>query len=158
MSRTIGFSRTYPAYHPKAGQPTYFVEKVLKSLGRETDRPDLIPKGHTIRAGKRWKPGMKFTPRYWTGSPYNYKRDGSKHLPFAPDIEVVKTWAFEVTKEGYFLEGERLGLYQLEEIAKNDGLLVNDLELWFNKPINGQIICWNEEIDYTHIINCPFSA
>lgn len=32
MSRVITFSRTYPSYHPKAGQPTYFVEKVMNSF------------------------------------------------------------------------------------------------------------------------------
>jgi len=32
MPRHIKFSRTFPAYHPKAGQPTYFVEKFLTSL------------------------------------------------------------------------------------------------------------------------------
>jgi len=32
MARHIKFSRTYPAHHPKAGQPTYFVEKFLRSF------------------------------------------------------------------------------------------------------------------------------
>ena len=32
MSRVLPFSRTFPAYHPKAGQDTYFVEKILFSL------------------------------------------------------------------------------------------------------------------------------
>jgi hypothetical protein len=32
--KVITFSRTYPSYHPKAGQPTYFVEKVWSSLDK----------------------------------------------------------------------------------------------------------------------------
>jgi hypothetical protein len=92
MSRVMTFSRTYPAYHPKAGQPTHFVEKVIQSL----DLPDYkkstlidlyaekipsteeqflsgagnplyphMPKHHTIRAGHRWKVGDWFSPRVW---------------------------------------------------------------------------------------------
>jgi hypothetical protein len=33
MSKVLTFSRTYPSYHPKAGQPTHFVEKVLNEIG-----------------------------------------------------------------------------------------------------------------------------
>lgn len=29
MSKVITFSRVFPKYHPKAGQPTYFIEKIL---------------------------------------------------------------------------------------------------------------------------------
>lgn len=32
MAKVITFSRTFPSYHPKAGQPTYFVEKFYNSL------------------------------------------------------------------------------------------------------------------------------
>lgn len=35
MSRVLPFSRVYPSYHPKAGQPTNFVEKFWVSLGKE---------------------------------------------------------------------------------------------------------------------------
>jgi hypothetical protein len=31
MAKVITFSRTFPVYHPKAGKPTYFVEKYLNS-------------------------------------------------------------------------------------------------------------------------------
>jgi len=36
MSKVITFSRKFPAYHTKAGQPTFFVEQVLNSLGIDT--------------------------------------------------------------------------------------------------------------------------
>lgn len=32
MAKVITLSRTFPDYHPRAGQPTYFPEKVLNSL------------------------------------------------------------------------------------------------------------------------------
>jgi hypothetical protein len=33
MAKVITFSRKFPTYHPKVGQPTFFVEQVLNSLG-----------------------------------------------------------------------------------------------------------------------------
>ena len=32
MSKVIIFSRVFPAYHQKVGQPTYFVEKLWQSI------------------------------------------------------------------------------------------------------------------------------
>lgn len=32
MSKVITFSRTFPAYHPRKGEPTYFVEKFWTSI------------------------------------------------------------------------------------------------------------------------------
>lgn len=84
MSKVITFSRIFPAHHPKAGQPTYFVEKLITSfdqtqlgfeqilkfpaspLGQIVDLKifdSCQPKHHTIRAGHRFKVGDKFSPR-----------------------------------------------------------------------------------------------
>jgi hypothetical protein len=38
MSKVIMFSRVFPAYHEKAGQPTYFVEKLLKELADKNSK------------------------------------------------------------------------------------------------------------------------
>lgn len=35
MAKVITLSQTFPSYHPKAGQRTYFVEQVLNALGIE---------------------------------------------------------------------------------------------------------------------------
>ena len=35
MARIITFSLKFPAYHPKIGQPTFFVEKMLNDLGTD---------------------------------------------------------------------------------------------------------------------------
>lgn len=116
MSRILTFSRTFPAYHPRKGEPTYFVEKIWKSLYEKTNGYDpsggyqdaydnhfhpmgkdlknihqFEPKHHTIRNGNRWKVGDYFSPRVWSGKPY-----ASKMITIAPDIEVKKVWSFEV--------------------------------------------------------------
>ena len=111
MARVITFSRVYPAYHHKAGQPTYFVEKVVNSLLPISKAEELmayyyenmpddiqidslagfLPKHHTIRKGSRWKKGDYFSPRIWTGRPY-----ASQQLAFAPDVKIKNVWDFEI--------------------------------------------------------------
>lgn len=160
MSRIITFSRTFPSHHPKAGQPTYFLEKIYDSLASNVygfKIPDQakeychkyyscdLPKHHTIRAGHRWKVGDRFSPRIWSGKPY-----ASKQIIIAPDIVIKKIWDIQVDGDlciWIFSDKER-GPSVLNSLAKNDGLTKQDLQDWFNKPFTGQIICWNRSIDY----------
>lgn len=107
MARVITFSRTFPSYHPKAGQPTYFVEKIVAGLvandAKGYDTPLIKSlrdskllsisvlneissgtyaqyKHHTIRAGHRWKVGDWYHPTVW-GDDVNPKsgRKGPYH-------------------------------------------------------------------------------
>lgn len=170
MSRVITFSRTFPAYHPKAGQPTYFVEKLWNSIYAGQDREVALishelggiwsgwcevreseqPKHHTIRGGHRFKVGDKFSPRVWSGKPYN-----SKQIIIAPDIEVKKTFDFVIDILGgeYRMNGVAIHIETLKLISMNDGFSeLDDFELWFNvkrgEGFIGQIICWNENVNY----------
>jgi len=166
MSKVLTFSRTFPAYHPKKGQPTHFVEKIWKSLYINGICPDwlndpinnymeagieepylgyynVVKKVHTIRTGNRWKIGDKFSPRVWTGKPYQ-----SKQIIIAPDIEIKRLWDFEFAAPGYFINGMHVSAKDIIRLAENDGLHVNDLFSWFNKPTIGQVICWDESINY----------
>jgi len=181
MSRVITFSRTFPSYHPKKGQPTYFVEQLCNSflsLGYLIEEIDCLCmdniglgdsikgiKSHTIRAGNRWKEGDKFSPRVWGGKPYT-----SPMIKIAEDITIKKIYKFELF---YFHDEDvsdpislfindrfycEVGSESWKEIAKNDGLTGGDLTDWFIKKnskfikstsiFSGQIICWNEKIDY----------
>lgn len=182
MSRIITFSRTYPRYHPKAGQPTHFVEKVLRSVhddehiqqfyqnmntlksigGYDVTKLDLAPidimdpKHHTIRAGHRWKAGDWFKPCIWSGKPYR-----SKMIQFAPEIQVVKTWDFDIEGTDFYLDGRHQYAltgegFDFDLVAKNDGLNSIDLYDWFclspdfkkKQAFNGQIICWSDKVNY----------
>ena len=181
MSRVITFSRQFPSYHPKKGEPTYFVEQICNSLNRmgyAIEEIDCLcmdniglhdsvktQKHHTIRAGSRWKAGDKFSPRVWSGRPYN-----TPQVTISEDVEVIKTWKIEIyyfpdldvevpfevfINDRFYCE---VGSIAWDEIAKNDGLSGQDLTAWFVKknfkfikgvPIfSGQIICWNEKINY----------
>lgn len=113
--KVLTFSRVYPSYHPRKGESTFFVDKIISG-----------EKSHTIRAGNRWKVGDKFSPRVWSDKPYR-----SPQIEFAPAIEVKKVFDFKVTDDGYLLNGKSLNLDGLTELAKNDGLGADDFELWF---------------------------
>lgn len=160
MSKVLTFSREFPSYHPRKGEPTYFVEKIWKSIKEDSikhlDVPDISlhhffecsGKHHTIRGGNRFKAGDWFSPRVWHGRPYN-----SKQIIIAPDIQVKKVWSFELTEDNLYMVNGSLYAYPnsdfaIEPLAHNDGLEMVDFVDWFNKPFKGQIICWNENINY----------
>ena len=175
MSKVRTFSRVFPIYHPKAGQPTYFVEKVWQALynlglsygGKFLEQelenfsnPShfITPKWHTIRAGNRWKAGDWFSPRVWSGKPY-----ASKQIEFAPPIQIKQTIDVEIgidaphytyilvpqeTKDTYIM-------LPATDVARNDGLSFDDFQNWF-KPyckttedmFKGQIIIWGD-VEYS---------
>jgi hypothetical protein len=167
MSKVITFSRVFPKYHPKAGQPTYFVEKVYKSLFiMKCVPPELAidfnfavmnddnykAKHHTIRNGNKWKVGDKFSPRVWSGKPYN-----SKQIILADDVEIkqiykVRIWRESLLNWRIYINGEIISAPKISELAANDGLTHRDLLDWFNVPIEkkfeGQIICWSDAVSY----------
>lgn len=159
--KVITFSRFFPANHPRKGEPTYFVEKIARGLHSTGVRPFDIPyeifsteiyyivdgKHHTIRAGNRWKVGDVFSPRVWSGKPY-----ASKQIEFAPPIEIKIVIPIGLRFRGDFQEFYCNDCYltstSIIHLAQNDGLEVKDFLSWFPKPFEGQIICWNESINY----------
>jgi hypothetical protein len=190
MSRVMTFSRTYPAYHPKRGQQTFFVEKMIQwywdnvsnvmqgyhnvpemlyALNHskfpkdfyqqfsDTLNPEINEwKSHTIRGGHWYKPGDFFRPCIWTGAPYN-----SPQMQFLPALSIPKTWDFDINGTDFYLDGRhQFALtgdgFDFDKVASNDGLNHIDLNDWFTKSpdfkkkreFNGQIICWNEKIEY----------
>lgn len=170
MAKVITFSTTFQKKHPRSGEPTWFVERILNQLqdfsfvtnelaesqgfllGKDSYIENRIKigfkKSHTIRAGHRFKVGDKFSPRIWSGKPYQ-----SKQIIIAPDIEVKKVYGFSCDTMDYWLHnGEinyQLSLDEVKNVAANDGLSVEDFERWFDaKEFDGQIICWNDKVNY----------
>lgn len=152
--RVIVFSKLFPKYHPKAGKPTFFLQKILHSLVTPDYRPvgelGWPPKFHTIREGERWKVGDMFSARYWSDKPYRSKQEEFARL------EIKKEWKVRIETGGgwmdIFINGENGSNL---EISKNDGLDVEDFFDWFHKGkseeteiFEGQIICWNDKIEY----------
>lgn len=121
--KVITFSRSFPKGHPRAGEPTYFVEKILNKyfsnaggwcnnqvekavanytriMGHINNPNHYAAKVHTVRAGNRWKAGEWFSPRVW-GNDINPKsgKSGpyqSKQIEFAPPIMIEKVWPITI--------------------------------------------------------------
>lgn len=167
--KVLTFSRYYPKGHPKAGQPTWFVEKIEACLadiipGWEMSKTFTLhewepyynctmPKYHTIRSGSRFKPGDMASLRVWSGAPYR-----SKQVEFA-QVEIKKVWPVEIrirqTSPVMLLDGDRLTFDAVKMIAGNDGLSIVDFISWFSihpkkntDGFRGQIICWSDAINY----------
>lgn len=149
--KELMFSRHFLKNHPRVGESTLFMEKICRNLYEQgypvflyTEDSYGDSKRHTIRKGNRFNPGDHVNFKVWTGLPYR-----SKKLTFAIGVEIKKTWPFELTKEDFILNGKVLHLKELTMVAMNDGLTCEDFECWFNsKPFTGQVICWDEKIDY----------
>lgn len=163
MSKVIILSTQFPAYHPRKGEATHFVEQFYNSIyghmlgvklpkGLTINHDIKEIKNHTIRAGHRFKAGDWFSPRIWSGRPY-----ASKQIILDPDVLVQKTWDVEIDALDVWSmalpsqQQKYLTHSQEARIAKNDGLSEEDLYWWFKytkKPWQGQIICWNSKVEY----------
>jgi len=161
--KEIMFSRVFPAHHPRNGEPTHFVEQMLKQLITDdkatTEYLKYSPyvdcsvldavgyKGHTIRKGHNFKPGDYFKPKIWTEKPY-----ASVKYQFAPPVLVEKTFDFVIKTGSIFINNVHFAHYG--DVCRNDGLHPVDFRAWFhidnylNHDFDGQIICWNAEIQY----------
>ena len=122
----ITFSRVFPATHPRAGEPTFFVDKITRK-----------EKLHTIRANPAFwlnvfdeirKGNAELSMRYWFDKPYRSaqiefgrlgKEDGIgiQLLQFNGDLMTprVDYWNYPESRE----------------LAKNDGLFFDDWCNWF---------------------------
>ena len=182
-------SRVFPSHHPKKGQSTHFVEKILDSVQygwflnyyewlvknnpnipsddissfvKTIQAIETQPKHHTVRAGKHLKVGDTVSLRVWSDKPYR-----SKQIIIAPDQEIKKLWDIEIKKvplrsnksKGMyvvFIDGKaQTNEKEFMKLVANDGLSFEDFCDWFElnnekKEIHfeGQIICWNDSIDY----------
>ena len=174
MARVITLARQFLQGHPKAGQPTFFVYKALKSLwlpapeSLQGDRPLIVeesfwmegqfePKHHTIRFGRRWKTGDKASLRVWSGKPYR-----SPQMPIAPDV-TLRVVDIEVDYENRSIYSlDWLGMEictldindpDLQILAANDGLSPQDFLDWFQvgkkKGVHeAQILIWGNVTEY----------
>lgn len=184
----VTFSRYFPAYHPRAGEPTYFVEKMIQwywdnisdvlqgyhnvptmlhalNLSKFPEafyqefsdnlNPEINEwKSHTIRAGHRLKAGDFIQPCVWTGKPYR-----SLQMQFLPALLIPKVWDLCSTDGSFWFgrfkepleivsDREELDFVERITVASNDGLSEEDFKAWFPNDFDGQIICWNENIEY----------
>jgi hypothetical protein len=70
-----------------------------------------------------------------------------------PDVQIVKNWDIDIYETNeVFINGDfycSYGSQKFEKLANNDGLSETAFISWFNVlPFSGQIICWNENVEY----------
>lgn len=99
---------------------------------------------HTIRADpkKRWKVGMSI--QHWKGSPRNPKQIPFKfadgECKWIQEIRIYMYWGVTLCVE---VDGRDMSQEEIETIAANDGLTLNEFKEWFCKEgqqFNGRII------------------
>lgn len=130
-------SRVFPKTHKRSGESTFFIEKIKAAIEGTTILN--FSKRHTIRANyDLWKKRINqvnegkavLSLRYWTGSPYNYKRDGSKQKEFL-QLKKGECSVQEIDYSNFVFAPIDGKIFNWEDIAKNDGLSFEDFCEWF---------------------------
>ena len=120
-------STSFPATHKlRAGEPTEFVQKIKDKIKIHTIRENYALWSARIDDVMMWE--AELSVRVWSGKPYRSKQ-----------VEVLRLTANEVNIEVLQLreiEGEKIAFIgnqqvDLEAIAKNDGLSMEDFNEWF---------------------------
>lgn len=147
-------SQAFLMGHSKVGQPNYFVQQLSNALHGYSEHDVQLPDGesivvggkklHTIRenyeywkekAGKINVGEMELSIRVWSGKPYKSPQAEVARLSHV-DIQLVEM--------GYSTEDPQPIVYIdnilkpniAEEMAKNDGLKLEDWVEWFFKRTN----------------------
>lgn len=120
---SIGF----PKNHPRAGQPTGFVNKIIAGTKRHTIRANFElweKRINEVNAGK-----AVLSLRYWSAKPYNSKQVEFLQLKQG-EIGIQKLQQFE-GKKMILVSPFLLKEYKLDFIAYNDSLSFEDFEACF---------------------------
>lgn len=170
INMTLSFSTQWPAtMGDLAGQPNYFIEKIWSGLlGKKSieandyltfqdvhkdkfkydwdtlDIKDFLncaAKIHTIRAGDRWRPGMKIHPVI-----NNRTKD---RFQFAPVLEVKSVQdvviSYRDTNAVISIDGRDISGYEEFSLALKDGFpSVEAFFKWFDKEGVYQLIHWTD--------------
>lgn len=138
----IMLSKVFPATHSRKGEPTYFSQKVQAGQ-HPTAFPNEVPKLHTIRENYNlWRDRIaqvlageaEICLRQWTGAPYRSKTVEIMRLGWQDGVGIQKLnfgWANDKqipVIEGWYMYGEH---GSKAELAKNDGLSLEDWQEWF---------------------------
>lgn len=132
-------SKRFPVNHFKAGQPTFFRDKILASLSHNHEYWNKL---HTIRANYLlWEKRIKevkegkaiLSLRQWADKPYRSKTQeivrlsasdgvGIQILEFEKDCDGMASWYF------FSIDGK---YPPIMDVALNDGLTLEEWKAWF---------------------------
>ena len=144
----VMLSKAFYPQHPNAGEPTGFAEKVKNGTKRHTCRCNYGFWKERIESLQRR--GGVLSLRQWEGKPYQKGSKTEKIIDIAASLIDVQQLVMErkrldepeyvevqpglyAKREAYqfsaSIDGEP---YDVEYIAKNDGLSLEDFKAWFN--------------------------
>lgn len=126
----LTLSKTFMKGHPKAGQPTNFREKFLNGEKIHTIRgnyPLWEKRLNEVREGR-----AILSIRQWEGKPYNSKQIEIAKLTKVSccGVQLISLHKPNVDQI-YWQINERKVKESFVEIAKNDGLDIEDFRRWF---------------------------
>lgn len=117
----------FPRGHRRAGEPTEFEANLAKGVKIHTVRGNI---GDTW--GKRCRDvmaGRKYlTVREWTGRPYNSEQKELARFDKIGLQKITMTYSSEDAVPQCWIDGHKV---QIEQVAANDGLAVEDFISWF---------------------------
>lgn len=149
----IFVSRTYPAYHSKKGQPTFFEDKILRAIRQSPYTDDIAididPKLHTFRGNYLlWKTKIDevlagnavIVLKYHSLGRYVKGNQQIEFARFDKDSgigiqEAIYKTDFEEPFSGMAIRCED-GVFRdfpFYNVAENDGLTEADFACWFEK-------------------------
>lgn len=146
----IMLSKVFPVTHKRAGEPTFFSQKV-QAAKYPTVYPDEVPKLHTIRANyPLWKERIakvlageaEICLRQWTGKPYCSKTVEIMRLTAEDGVGIQKlNFGWRGDKQVPVIEGWYMDGFHgsKQELAKNDGLSLDDWQEWFKNHENDTV-------------------
>ena len=136
-------SLAFPKTHKKAGEQTFFKEKLINGLAQLQGEGCKI---HTIRSNyDLWSKRIAeiqsgkaiLSIRYWSGKPYNskqveiYQLDENSGIGVQPLIFIDSCIKLPTICGEDFPEPTWYKGIQLSDISQNDGLSIQDFKEWF---------------------------
>ena len=121
----ITFSKAFPPGHSKVGQPTGFESKLRAGTKIHTIRADA--KGWWDKCAEAINSGRKYL-REWVGRPYNSEQRILGERDKIGLQTITMTYSSEDELPQAWVDGKKV---PVEQLAKNDGLAVEDFVEWF---------------------------
>ena len=117
-------AKNFLAYHKRAGQSTEFEAKIKDKEKVHTIRPNYEKWKEKIEEVKSGK--AELVLKQWEGRPYHSTPNKLFIFDAKDDVEVSK---LTKTADGFFVNDTKK--VEPEDLAKNDGLSLQDFEDWF---------------------------
>lgn len=137
----LTLSRVFPATHPRHGEQTLFREHLGNTLHNAHDGRDKR-KLHTIRTNyDRWVHNIKkvndgdffVSIRQWQGKPYRSKH--AEVMQFRRKLGYQRiTLIYDNSTDSLSCYIDGTAHYDIEQLAANDGLTLEDFKAWFFPP------------------------